>query len=292
MLAMAVAVGLSSIAIGSILSTALLIGPAATALRITRPCGVRCWRRACSASGSNVGRIVLAYDSSYWDPSTQGLPVSTFIVASRSSPTSSPDSVIRLTARPKAHGSPIRSAGHVPACERWPDVRGIHDQCLGDRAPSWPSSPEWWASSSYSGGRLSRSRHPQRRLRRCGRGKPHRHQSPDRPGSVLVAGRPRHRTLGRRGRADAVTALALVMMLALGAAFLSQSTEYEPQIFSLLFGEILGVSSSEILPVALLGLVCIVAVGVLYRRLMLTSVVPEIAEARGSSRSQWRWPSS
>ncbi|MGA2835689.1 MAG: metal ABC transporter permease [Acidimicrobiales bacterium] len=87
--------------------------------------------------------------------------------------------------------------------------------------------------------------------------------------------------LGRRGRPDVVTALTLVMMLALGAAFLSQSTEYEPEIFSLLFGEILGVSSSEILPVALLGLVCIAAVATLYRRLMLTSVVPEIAEARG-----------
>ena len=60
-------------------------------------------------------------------------------------------------------------------------------------------------------------------------------------------------SLSRRGRADVVTALALVMMLALGAAFLSQSTEYEPQIFSLLFGEILGVSSSKILPVAVLG---------------------------------------
>ena len=87
--------------------------------------------------------------------------------------------------------------------------------------------------------------------------------------------------LSRRGRPDAVTALALVMMLALGAAFLSQSTEYEPQIFSLLFGEILGVSSGEILPVAILGLVCIAAVGILYRWLMLTSIVPEIAEAKG-----------
>ncbi|HEV8063292.1 MAG TPA: metal ABC transporter permease [Acidimicrobiales bacterium] len=88
-------------------------------------------------------------------------------------------------------------------------------------------------------------------------------------------------TLGRRGRADVVTALALVLMLALGAAFLSQSTEYEPEIFSLLFGEILGVSSSSILPVALLGAVCVVAVAVLYRQLMLTSVVPEMAAARG-----------
>lgn len=88
-------------------------------------------------------------------------------------------------------------------------------------------------------------------------------------------------TLGRRGRQDAVTALGLVMMLAIGAAFISQSTEYEPEIFSLLFGEILGVSSGEILPVAVLGLACIIAVAVLYRRLMLTSVLPEIAAARG-----------
>jgi zinc/manganese transport system permease protein len=88
-------------------------------------------------------------------------------------------------------------------------------------------------------------------------------------------------SLGRRGRPDVATALALVMMLALGAAFLSQSTEYEPQIFSLLFGEILGVSTGEIAPVAILGLVCILAIGILYRRLLLTAMVPEIAEARG-----------
>lgn len=87
--------------------------------------------------------------------------------------------------------------------------------------------------------------------------------------------------LSRRGRPDVVTALALVMMLALGAAFLSQSTQYEPEIFALLFGEILGVSSGEILPTAVLGLVSLGAIGLLHRPLMLTSVVPEIAEATG-----------
>ncbi len=83
--------------------------------------------------------------------------------------------------------------------------------------------------------------------------------------------------MSRRGRRDAVTALVLVMMLALGAAFLSQSTEYEPQIFSLLFGEILGVSASEILPVVVIGAACVLAVGLMYRRLLLTSTAPEIA---------------
>jgi zinc/manganese transport system permease protein len=87
--------------------------------------------------------------------------------------------------------------------------------------------------------------------------------------------------LSRRGRADAVTALALVMMLALGAAFLSQSTEYEPAIFSLLFGEILGVSTSQLWPVIVLGAVCVIAVAVLYRPLLLASIAPEIAAARG-----------
>jgi zinc/manganese transport system permease protein len=87
--------------------------------------------------------------------------------------------------------------------------------------------------------------------------------------------------MSRRGRRDVVTALALVLMLALGAAFLSRTTEYEPEIYSLLFGEILGVSSSEILPAALLGIACIAAIAVIYRPLMLSSITPEIAEARG-----------
>jgi len=87
--------------------------------------------------------------------------------------------------------------------------------------------------------------------------------------------------LGRRGRNDVATALTLVVMLALGAAFLSRTTQYEPEIYSLLFGEVLGVSSSQILPVALLGAACICAIAVLYRPLLLSSVVPEVAEARG-----------
>lgn len=93
-------------------------------------------------------------------------------------------------------------------------------------------------------------------------------------------------SLGRRGRHDVVTALALVTMLALGAVFLSRSNEYEPQIYSLLFGEVLGVSTNELLPVGILALVSMAAIVFLYRPLMLTSVVPEIGEARGVSSSR------
>ncbi len=87
--------------------------------------------------------------------------------------------------------------------------------------------------------------------------------------------------LSRRGRHDVATALALVMMLGLGALFLSFTTEYEPEIFSLVFGEVLGVAANEVLPTALLGLACVVAVAVLYRPLLLTSVLAEVGEARG-----------
>jgi zinc/manganese transport system permease protein len=89
--------------------------------------------------------------------------------------------------------------------------------------------------------------------------------------------------LGRRGRRDVATALSLVVMLGLGALFLSFSSEYAPEIYSLLFGELFGVGSAEVGPVAILGAVSVVAIIVMYRPLMLTSVMPELGEARGVS---------
>jgi zinc/manganese transport system permease protein len=89
--------------------------------------------------------------------------------------------------------------------------------------------------------------------------------------------------LGRRGRHDVVTALALVMMLGLGALFLSFSEEYAPAVYSLLFGEVLGISPNEVVPTAILGALCILAIAVSYRPLMLSSILPEVGEARGVS---------
>ncbi len=73
MVSMAVAVGLSSIAIGSILSTALLIGPAATALRLTRSLASSVAVACVLGVSTTLLGILLAYDSSYWDSSKQGL---------------------------------------------------------------------------------------------------------------------------------------------------------------------------------------------------------------------------
>ncbi len=78
--ALAIAVALSSIAIGSILSTALLIGPAATALRVTKSLpSAFVWSSVIGVVATWLG-VLLAYNSYYWFPSSQGLPVSFFIV--------------------------------------------------------------------------------------------------------------------------------------------------------------------------------------------------------------------
>ena len=90
------------------------------------------------------------------------------------------------------------------------------------------------------------------------------------------------------------------MMLALGAAFLSHTTEYAPEIFALLFGEVLGVSIDRDPPRSPAS----PSRASLRSRsstdpLLLVVVVPEIAEARGVPcpphgddlpRSSWRSP--
>jgi zinc/manganese transport system permease protein len=81
MVALAVAVGLSAIAIGSILSTALLIGPAASALRLTKRMGSTTLVACLIGLGGTWLGVLLAYDSAYWDSSHQGLPVSFFVVS-------------------------------------------------------------------------------------------------------------------------------------------------------------------------------------------------------------------
>lgn len=81
LLVMAVTVALSATTVGAILSTALLIGPAAAALRLTRRPGTAMVVAALIGVGSVLVGSLLAYDSFYWPPVDHGWPVSFFIVA-------------------------------------------------------------------------------------------------------------------------------------------------------------------------------------------------------------------
>jgi zinc/manganese transport system permease protein len=87
----------------------------------------------------------------------------------------------------------------------------------------------------------------------------------------------------RKARHDVVTALTLVVMLGLGALFVSISSQYAEETYALLFGEVFGVSRGEVLPILGLGIAAAVAIGVAFRPLMLTSALPEVAAARGVS---------
>jgi zinc/manganese transport system permease protein len=80
LLMLSLAVTLSAMTIGAILSTALLIGPAAAALRLTRRPGAAIGVAALIGLGSVLGGILLAYDSYNWIPG-HGWPVSFFIVS-------------------------------------------------------------------------------------------------------------------------------------------------------------------------------------------------------------------
>ena len=79
LLALAVSVALCAITIGSLLSTALLIGPAAAALRVTRRPGVAAVLASLLGVVAIFIGIVLAYDSFDWPPHGHGWPVSFFI---------------------------------------------------------------------------------------------------------------------------------------------------------------------------------------------------------------------
>ncbi len=87
--------------------------------------------------------------------------------------------------------------------------------------------------------------------------------------------------LARRGRNDVATALSLVMLLGLGALFLSRTTEYFQAVYALLFGEVLGVGTAELGPLAMLSMASVALVLVLFRPLLLNSVSPELGAARG-----------
>jgi zinc/manganese transport system permease protein len=94
-------------------------------------------------------------------------------------------------------------------------------------------------------------------------------------GALGIAG------LSRRSRSDVATALTFVLMLGIGALFVSWSNQYAQEAYSLLFGEVFGVSTDEVLPILGIGALSIAAIIVMFRPLMLSSALPEVAAARG-----------
>lgn len=83
-----------------------------------------------------------------------------------------------------------------------------------------------------------------------------------------------------RGR-DVAIGIVLSFSLGLGVLFLKLYTRYATEVFSILFGTILGVSTTDVLVTLLLGAISLAALVIMYRPLLFASLDPEVAEARG-----------
>ena len=81
LVALALAVELSALSIGAVLSTALLIAPAAAALRLTRRVGIAIVVAIAIGVGSTWLGILISYESYGWSHGAHSWPVSFCIVA-------------------------------------------------------------------------------------------------------------------------------------------------------------------------------------------------------------------
>jgi zinc/manganese transport system permease protein len=83
-----------------------------------------------------------------------------------------------------------------------------------------------------------------------------------------------------RGR-DTSIGIVLSVSLGLGALFLSLYTRYATQVFSILFGTIVGVSMTDVAQTLILAVICIAVIGVIYKQLLFYSIDPVVAKAKG-----------
>jgi zinc/manganese transport system permease protein len=80
---------------------------------------------------------------------------------------------------------------------------------------------------------------------------------------------------------DTVVGVVMAFGLGLGVLFLTLYPRYATQAFSILFGTITGVSRGDVFFLAAIGLVTLVALAIVYRPLMFSTVDAEVAAARG-----------
>ena len=88
--------------------------------------------------------------------------------------------------------------------------------------------------------------------------------------------------LGKRiyGR-DVVIGIVLAWMLGLGVLFLSLYSGYATEAYALLFGEILGISQTDVVVTLVAGVVTLAAIAIMFRPLLFASVDSDVAEAKG-----------
>ena len=90
--------------------------------------------------------------------------------------------------------------------------------------------------------------------------------------------------LGKRAASrDVQIGTVLAFMLGLGVLFISLYKGYATEAYSLLFGEILGISSNDVTITLIAGVVTLGIMAAIYQRLLFSSLDEDVAEARGVS---------
>jgi len=88
--------------------------------------------------------------------------------------------------------------------------------------------------------------------------------------------------LGRRAsQRDVQIGTVLAFMLGLGVLFISLYSGYATEAYSILFGEILGISFGDVLLTLLAGVIILVLIAAVYRPLLFASLDEDVAEAKG-----------
>lgn len=82
---------------------------------------------------------------------------------------------------------------------------------------------------------------------------------------------------------DVAVGIVLTLALGLGLLFLHFYTAYATQVTALLFGNVLGVDAATLWTLLALGIVALVALAVIARPLLFSTLQPELAEAKGVS---------
>jgi zinc/manganese transport system permease protein len=85
----------------------------------------------------------------------------------------------------------------------------------------------------------------------------------------------------RASHRDVQIGTVLAFMLGLGVLFISLYTGYATEAYSILFGEILGISATDVLVTAIAALVIMCAAAFVYRPLLFASLDEDVAEAKG-----------
>jgi zinc/manganese transport system permease protein len=80
---------------------------------------------------------------------------------------------------------------------------------------------------------------------------------------------------------DIAVGIIMTFALGLGILFLSLYSGYAERVYSILFGQIVGISQQNVLFTAVSSLLTLVVLLILYRPLLFSSFDPEVAEARG-----------